>query len=67
MTIPNYTITLRAAANAVKPATTMDNMTLYLAHLPRPGDFIRDGDYGTVEVKRVIFDTRGGAITLEIF
>jgi hypothetical protein len=47
-------------------ARAMNGFTLRMPHLPRVGDCIRDGDYGTVTVTRVIFDANSGDITLEI-
>ena len=63
-----YKITLAALgpySTATSGARKMDGLTLDLLHLPRKGDYIRDDDYGDVEVVKVCFNTQGG-ITLYI-
>lgn len=60
------TVTLQCIDGSTnKAAHGMHNFSLKLAHLPRPGDFIKDTDYGYAEVVRVVFDTQG-SITLVI-
>jgi hypothetical protein len=60
-------VTLQAldSLSCSKAAHELHQRTLYLSHLPRPGDCIRDSDIGYVEVVRVVFGV-DNSITLVI-
>lgn len=66
MTMLMVTLRMDDYRDASPVAQRMDGFTLDMPHLPRKGDFIRDGDYGEVEVVKICYNTQGGGITLHI-